>query len=165
MIKSRGAKGTKGRRSGPIGDEADRLAVQETFLNGFIETATITGGCTAANISRNSHYDWLKNYPDYREAFHAAEEILADVLEVEARRRAVDGVEEPVGWYQGEPGGTVTKYSDGLLRFLLEGRRASVFKNRHELTGAGGGPLLITQIERVIVDPDAEEESDAALTG
>ena len=46
-----------------------------------------------------------------------------------------------------------TRYSDALLAKLLEGRRANIFKNRHEHTGAGGGPIVVTRIENVIVDP------------
>jgi len=150
---SKAARGTG--RPGPL---TDRKAVQETFLAAFVETGTVTAGCKAAGVSRDIHYYWLKNHEDYREAFYAAEEELADALEVEARRRAVEGVEEPVGFYMGEHGGTfVQKYSDTLLRFLLEGRRSSVFKHRHEVTGSGGGPLIITQIDRVIVDPAKEE--------
>ncbi len=35
-----------------------------------------------------------------------AKEDAADTLEAEACRRAVEGVEKPVGWYKGKPGGS-----------------------------------------------------------
>ena len=43
-------------------------------------------------------------------------------LEDEARRRAVDGVDEPV-FQQGKQVGTIRKHSDTLLIFLLKGIR------------------------------------------
>ncbi len=52
-----------------------------------------------------------------------AKEEVADLLEAEAWRRAVEGVEKPVGWYKGKPGGYVREYSDTLLIFPLRGLR------------------------------------------
>lgn len=85
-------------------------------------------------IDRKLHYKWLDVDEDgsYREAFDAAMDTAADRLEEEARRRAVEGVEEPVGWYQGEPGGYVRKYSDTLLIFLLKGARPQKYRERVE---------------------------------
>jgi hypothetical protein len=37
--------------------------------------------------------------------------------------------------------GTVRKFSDNLLMFLLKGKRPEVFRERHELTGVNGAPL------------------------
>ena len=42
-----------------------------------------------------------------------------DLLEAEARRRAVTGVEKPV-YYKGKVVGSTTKYSGKLLMFLLK---------------------------------------------
>ena len=151
-------KTNRGRRRGPI---RDRECVQGTFLSAFAETGTITAAALIASVSRRTHYDWLENDSSYADAFREAEEEAADALEDEARRRAVDGVEEPVGFYRGEHGGTyVTRYSDALLRFMLEGRRRRVFGARTALTGPGGeGPaVVITRIERVIVDPAVDED-------
>jgi hypothetical protein len=66
--------------------------------------------------------------------------MAADKLESEARRRAIEGVEEPV--YQGgQLVGTRMVYSDSLLALLLKGRRKKVFAERVETTGADGGPV------------------------
>ncbi len=68
------------------------------------------------------------------EAFQAglkqAEECAADLLESEAFRRALHGVEKPTGWYKGEAGGTVTEYSDILSIFLLKGLRPEKYAER-----------------------------------
>ena len=65
-----------------------------------------------------------------------AQECAADVLEAEACRRAVEGVEKPVGWYKGEPGGYVREYSDILTIFLLKGLRPEKYRDRVEMRGA-----------------------------
>ncbi len=45
----------------------------------------------AANVGRSSHYRWKEADPVYEEAFEMAKEDAADILEAEAKRRAVDG--------------------------------------------------------------------------
>ncbi len=59
-----------------------------------------------------------------------AEECAADLLESEAFRRALHGVEKPTGWYKGKAGGTVREYSDILAIFLLKGLRPDVYQER-----------------------------------
>ena len=152
--------GTKGQRSGGLGP-ARQAAVQATFLLAFADTGTIRRAAELANITRNTHYDWLRGDEHYAAAFREAEEQAADTLEEEARRRAIEGVEEPVGFYMGKHGGTfIRRYSDPLLKFLLEGRRRSIFGARTALTGPDGeGPaIVVTRIERVIVDPVIDED-------
>ena len=50
-------------------------------------------------------------------------------------RRAVEGVEEPAGWYKGEPGGMVRRYSDTLLIFKLKGELPQKYADRVQLSG------------------------------
>ncbi len=92
--------------------------------------------CEVAKVGRSSHYRWLEKDPEYREAFELAKEGAADILEAEAYRRAVEGVEKPVGWYKGKPGGTVRLYSDVLLMFLLKALRPEKYRERVEVRGS-----------------------------
>jgi hypothetical protein len=50
--------------------------------------------CLAANISRRTHYRWLKTDHAYKGAFERAKVEAARGLEDEARRRAFEGVLE-----------------------------------------------------------------------
>lgn len=151
------ARGKAGVRPGPIGNKAQQAAVRKTFLEAYAETGIITRACEAAGITRRTHYDWLEE-EEYAAAFLQAEEEAADILEEEARRRAVDGVEEPVGFYQGVSTTNVQRYSDTLLKFMLEGKRRSIFGRRTELSGPDGGPVtIVTKIERVIVYPEEDK--------
>ena len=64
-------------------------------------------------------------------------------------------MEEPV-YYQGEVVGQVQRYSDTLLMFLLKGRRPEKFKDRTELTGKDGAPIV--PVLNVIINRAPESE-------
>lgn len=116
---------------------------QRAFLAAYEETGNISRAALDSNVHRTRHYEWL-NDPDYADAFRLAEEVAADKLEEEARRRAVQGVDEPV-FYKGESVGSIKKFSDTLLIFLLNGARPEKYKQRNhtEVTGKGGGPIQV----------------------
>lgn len=111
---------------------ADNKTLQQkkrAFLAAFSECGNITRAAELAEISRQAHYEWLKDDPDYPALFAAADEQAGDRLEQEARRRAVEGTNKPV-FYKGGVCGTVTEYSDNLLMFLLKGVRPDKFAER-----------------------------------
>ena len=61
---------------------------------------------------------------------------------MEARRRALTGVEEPV-YYKGEAVDRTAKYSDTLLIFLLKAHRPEKFRDNvsAEHSCKDGGPI------------------------
>ena len=124
---------------------AIQLKKQRDFLVKYLEVATIFHAAAAVGITRKTHYDWLDHDPEYATAFADARECATDVLEKEARRRAVDGVDEPV--YQGRRlVGHIRKYSDTLLIFLMKGARPDIYRERvsHEHAGVPGKPIVVT---------------------
>ncbi len=74
---------------------------QRAVLAAFRETGNVRLACGVAKVGRSSHYRWREENSEYRAAFDQAKEDATDVLEAEAFRRAVEGVEEPTGWYMG----------------------------------------------------------------
>lgn len=109
--------------------------------------------CKVAGVPRRTAYDRRESDEQFAAAWDEALEAAADVLEAEAVRRAVQGVEKPV--YQGgEMVGTVQEYSDTLLIFLLKGNRPEKFRERHtvEHTGKGGGPVVLQVLKNVSLD-------------
>jgi len=94
--------------------------VKERFLEKLSETGNVTIARNAVGLTpRRLHL--LRDYDkQFAADWDLAFEIGMTSLEAEAVRRAADGVEEPV-FYKGEVCGAVTKYSDGLLQFLLKG--------------------------------------------
>jgi len=111
-------------------------AKRAAFLAAYRNTGNIKLACEAAQIGRSAHYRWRASDPDYAEDFERAKGDAVDVLEAEARRRAVDGWVEKVGWYKGQAGGTVRRYSDVLLIFLLKGAAPEKYRERVEVSGA-----------------------------
>jgi hypothetical protein len=115
---------------------------KRAFLAAYVATATVSGAADAARISRSSHYDWLKTDDEYKTAFAEAQEQAIDMLEQEARRRAIVGTEEPV-YHQGKVVGHIRKYSDTLLIFLLKANRPGKYRERYEISGSEDAPLRI----------------------
>ena len=72
-------------------------AKRAAFLAAYRETGNVKPAAEAAQISRSAHYRWVAE-PDYAEEFEQAKADAVDVLEAGARRRAVEGILEPVGW-------------------------------------------------------------------
>lgn len=120
---------------------AQTAQLKKRVLEAYAECGTVTYAARTAGVGRRTIYDWLEHDPDFARDFDEAGEEAVDSLEKEARRRALDGVVEPVGFHQGVAGEYVRRYSDTLLIFLLKGARPEKYKDRHEHTGAGGGPI------------------------
>lgn len=148
------------------------------FLDHLRTSCNVAGSCRAVGVSSTAVYALRDKDADFAAAWDDALEDAYDYLEAEARRRAFEGVEEPVV-YQGQltpvwernPDGTfvkdddgnlvqarnpdgsskfltVRKYSDGLAQFLLKGYRRRKFGEKLELTGKDGGPVAIDETAR-----------------
>lgn len=98
--------------------------------------------CRVAGVSYSQVKSYIAKDDDFSAKYELAKEIAADALELEARRRAVDGWEETV-YYKGVEVGSQRKYSDRLTELLLKADKPEKFKTRSELTGAGGSPIKL----------------------
>lgn len=102
---------------------------RERFLQALADTGSVTAAIGVASTSRTRVYELRKADPTFAAAWQEAEEIATDRLEDEARRRAVEGVAEPlvsggklVRDDDGQPI-AVRRYSDNLLLALLKAHR------------------------------------------
>jgi len=118
-----------------VGSLQKFTAKKGAFLRAYAETANITYAARAAKCSRNAHYCWLESDQEYVLAFEGAKAEATDLLVKEARRRAIEGTEEPV-MYQGKQVGTIRRYSDILLIFLLKGELPEKYRDHHDHAGA-----------------------------
>lgn len=107
------------------GDIHDR---QTEFLLAFVQVGTIRAAAEMCGFTSNCCSDWRARDPSFEARFVQAKRDAADLLEEEARRRAVEGVLDPV-FYKGEVCGHVRKYSDGLLIKLLKAYRPERFSD------------------------------------
>lgn len=120
------------------------------------ECGILTDAAEMAGVDRVTVWRRRQTDPEFATAVDEAIDMASDKLEREARRRAIDGVEEPI--YQGgQLVGTRLVFSDSLLSLLLKGRRKRVFAERVETTGADGGPV---QTRAVVVTGVPNEIDD-----
>lgn len=102
---------------------------QERFLKALADTGSVTAAVAVAGTSRSRVYELRRSDLAFAASWDEAEEIAADRLEDEARRRAVEGVPEPlvsagkiVRDDDGQPI-AIRRYSDPLLLALLRAHR------------------------------------------
>jgi len=102
---------------------------KKKFLTAIAETGNITEACRLAQTTRTTVYRHKAADPDFAAKWEEAEEAAADMLEKEAWRRAVDGVEKGV-YHEGKLVDVQKHYSDTLLIFLLKGRRPETYREK-----------------------------------
>jgi hypothetical protein len=110
--------------------------LRELRVHGLERTAADVAGTTIRQVNK-----LREESTEFDLACKDAEEMSSDTLELEARRRAVDGVEKGV-YYKGERVDTQIEYSDTLLTTLLKGRRENVFGDKRKISF--NEPLAIT---------------------
>ncbi len=114
------------------------------FLRAYAKHGIISDGTQSAGITYRTFYGWRKNDEVFHEDCKTAESMANDLMEREARRRAIEGFDRPV-IYQGEVTETYTDYSDSLLTTLLKGNRPEKYKERTQLSGSVGRPLTLDE--------------------
>jgi hypothetical protein len=132
-------------------DSATVLPWYPAFLRTLALKGTVAAACVAAKISRNHAYRMKGQDPAFSDAWEEALQDHADLLEMEADRRAVEGVPRKKFTSRGEPViDPETKrqyierdYSDQLLMFRLRGERPQKYRK----TEAAAAPLV-----QVVVD-------------
>ncbi|WP_369952281.1 hypothetical protein [Ralstonia syzygii] len=77
-----------------------RDAKRQAFLASLAVLGNVTAAALAASVDRVTAYRWRESDEAFAVAWDDAIEQAADLIELEARRRAVEGVDEPVV-YQG----------------------------------------------------------------
>lgn len=119
---------------------------RERFLEALAKTGNVTRAAKSAHTSTVTAYAARRLDPAFKAAWDEALDTAMDtVLEPEAIRRAVEGVERPV--YQGgEKIGTIREYSDTLLIFLLKGGRPARYREKHEVSGNPNEPMILKVI-------------------
>ena len=117
---------------------------RKLFLVALAHSGNVTASAGVAGVERRLAYRTRDRSKAFREQWEDALDEATDLLEAAARQRGLLGVNEPV-YYQGEQVGTVRRYSDTLLIFLLKAHRPKKFRDNHrvEHTSPDGGPVEI----------------------
>ena len=134
---------------------------QIAFLAAYSVGGMIGRAATAAGCDRNAHYYWLANDPDYPAKFLEAQAAANEVLEAEARRRAVAGTER-MKFYKGEPiidprtGEPYIEheYSDRLLELAMKAHLPEKYIERQKIEQTNvGGDIIPPASEALLSDP------------
>jgi hypothetical protein len=141
-------------------------ASRARFIEVLSQTANVTASAAAINSHRNTVYDWRERDLEFAAAWDNAIEVATDALEAEARRRALEGVLEPVisqgriVMMNDEPL-YVRKYSDNLMLAQLRAHRPEKYRERTETrhVGVDDGPVKVEAVRSEI------ERRLAALAG
>ncbi|QDU55780.1 hypothetical protein [Aeoliella mucimassa] len=118
---------------------------QIKFLAAYRECGIVSEAAKIADVHVSTHYRWLSNDEDYAQQFQQAQAEAANVLEEEARRRAVEGVRRYKFNRNGAPilhpetGEPYYEhaYSDSLLIVLLKANNPTKFGDKIEQTHKG----------------------------
>ncbi len=125
------------------------------FLQALADTGSVVRAVAVAKVARSYAYEIRTAEPSFAAAWKEAEEIGVELMEAEARRRAVEGCLKPV-FQGGKRVGEVLEYSDTLLIFLLKAHRPEKYRERSQVehTGKDGGPIRYA--DATDADLDAE---------
>ena len=106
------------------------------FLEKLADTRNVTFAAREAGIARRAALSLRARDQDFAADWQDAEEAASDLLEHEARERAMKGVEEPV-YYHGKEVGTVRRHSETLLLMFLRAERPEKFVDKPSARAAG----------------------------
>ena len=90
--------------------KAQHVPKKTKFIDALAEGFSVTTAAATAGIGRRTAYNWRAD-SGFVELWNDALEDGTDLLEDEARKRAIDG-------------------SDSLLKFLLTARRPAIYRER-----------------------------------
>jgi hypothetical protein len=136
-----------------------RVELTPERLEKFLVNLAKNGGMVShaakdCRLSRTALYEKRKEDPEFAAKWNEAHQLGIEVLEDEAKHRALKGVSEPI-YYEGEVVGFVRKPSDTLMRLILQAYNPK-YREKHEITGADGGPIATSAT--VVFLPDNKRD-------
>ncbi|MBF0400653.1 MAG: hypothetical protein HQL90_07780 [Magnetococcales bacterium] len=117
-------------------------ARRRIFLKTLAETGCVRVSARVVGLHKSSLYEARQKNLAFKQGWAEALQVAAGALEDEARRRAVEGWEEPV-YQHGKMVGTIHRHSDRLLEMLVRGYNDRFRTTRQEIANAPGQILKI----------------------
>ena len=112
-------------------DIEKRVRIKAEFLQAYRERLRVDKAAEDVGIARCTIYAWRKDDPQFRADMDDVRELIAQSLEDEAYRRAVEGVERPTTIAGARE--VVREWSDTLCIFLLKAARPERFRERYDV--------------------------------
>ncbi len=127
------------------------------FLLELSQRGNVALACVKSKIGRQTAYDARAADIAFAVAWKEAVEFSTELMEAEARRRAVEGTLRPV--YQGKKlVGKVREYSDTMMIFLLKAHKPEKYRDRHQVEHTGS----VAQVHVYLPQKDAADTKPPA---
>lgn len=128
--------------------KATRQRARELFLAELAQRGNVSAAAAAGQLTRTWYYEERHRDPEFAAAWDEALETAIDAMELEARRRAFEGVEKPViGRISKDQDGVlkdadgkalyIREYSDSLAALLLKAHRPEKYRERQDVQHTG----------------------------
>lgn len=121
--------------------ERTRQRARRAFLAELGQRGNVSAAAVAGKLSRVWFYEERHRDANFAAAWDTALDTAIDAMELEARRRAVEGVEKPiVGRVDKDRDGVITtvrEYSDSLMALLLKAHRPEKYRERTDVHHSG----------------------------
>lgn len=130
------------------------IFLEELARTGNVTTAARTAGWRYPTIAE----EFRKSDDQFARAWSDAQRQANDALVAEARRRAIDGVQEPV-FYKGENIGSITKFSDKMLELLMKGEMPEKYGSAQATDTDDSGVLVIPRSPKNVDIEDWEADA------
>jgi hypothetical protein len=133
---------------------------RDAFLEALSTGWSVTHAAARAGVLRQRFYERRREDEKFAAAWDEALAKGTEALEDEARRRAVDGWEEPI-YQRGELVGHVRKYDSKLLEFLLRARDPGRFRESVQVNASGEVTFVLDSLlerARRLEAPSADVE-------
>lgn len=131
-------------------------AKQKEFLKAFANEPFVTRAAEKAQVTKQSHYYWMRTDEIYKKIFEGMSDIIVGDLEEIGQIRAIEGVTKEI-FFQGQVCGTEQQFSDTLLMFFLKAKRPDIYRERTSID------LTSKPIDVDSIDPQLRNLSSAAL--
>lgn len=117
------------------------------------------------DVSESTLNTWKHTHPEFLESLSLGKDAADERVIKSLYRRAIGYTHDAVKIFQYQGAEVVVPYEEHVAPdttaciFWLKNRRKGEWRDKqdHELSGPDGGPIAIKTIERVIVDPKAQD--------
>jgi hypothetical protein len=110
---------------------------QKLFIAAYVRLGgNVTGAARVTKIRRNTHYLWMESKEEYKQAIEDSANLVIDLMEAEADRRGIEGIDDPIFGKDGVIGHK-RKFSDTLLLARLKAVAPEKYSTRSNVVHSG----------------------------
>lgn len=109
--------------------------LENIFFDALAKTGNVFAACRASGLNRTAVYQQKDKDPTFATRWNDALQANIADFEMELKRRAVDGIQDPV-FYRDKIVGYRRKCSDNLMMFSLSALHPEKYRQKYEVAGS-----------------------------